>query len=81
MIVSPQQPPYTDVLDLDAMIRNYEVPQVLRMVDNAGAVPPHPLSMQQVLTLCTREVGLWHRHLRQAVPSLSLQTFSASQPT
>lgn len=72
MIVSPQQPAYTDVLDLDAMIRNYEVPQVLRMVDNAGVVPPHPLSMQQVLTLCTREVALLNLHRGFFTQALSI---------
>ncbi|KAI0917333.1 hypothetical protein AcV5_007828 [Taiwanofungus camphoratus] len=58
-IVSPVPPSYSDVLGLDAKIRDFEIPPILRLAENGGLAPRHPIGLQQSLTLSTREIG-WY---------------------
>ncbi|TFY53095.1 hypothetical protein EVJ58_g9643 [Rhodofomes roseus] len=62
LINATQPPRYSDVLELDSKIRDFEIPQLLRMVDNDGVAPPHPVGMQQALTQCNREQTLLNLH-------------------
>ncbi|KAH9936325.1 uncharacterized protein B0H18DRAFT_868423 [Fomitopsis serialis] len=62
LINATQPPRYTEVLELDARIRDFEIPPLLRMVDNDGVAPPHPVGMQQALTQCNREQTLLNLH-------------------
>lgn len=55
--VTPQAAVYSDILELDWKIREFAIPSILRMVDNDGLAPNHPVGMQQALTLAAREVG------------------------
>lgn len=61
IVMSPKPANYLDVLDLDSTIRNYDIPTALQMIDNDGVGPSHPLSMQQAMTSCTREIGAHER--------------------
>lgn len=50
-LINATQPPlYSEVLELDSKIRDFEIPPLLRMVDNDGVAPPHPVGMQQAMT-------------------------------
>lgn len=55
-LINVTQPPlYSEVLELDSKIRDFEIPPLLRMVDNDGVAPPHPVGMQQAMTQLNRE--------------------------
>ena len=57
LVVKPKQPDYLDILKRDAAIRDFELPPPLRIVDNDGVPPPHPIGMQQVWSAFTTELG------------------------
>ena len=62
-VITPQPPSYSDILDLDSKIRNFDVPPSLQMIDNEGVAPNHPLAMQQGMTACTRETSAYYNPL------------------
>ncbi|KZT73770.1 hypothetical protein DAEQUDRAFT_761749 [Daedalea quercina L-15889] len=62
LINSTQPARYSDVLELDCKIRDFEIPPLLRMVDNDRIAPPHPVGMQQALTQCNREQTILNLH-------------------
>lgn len=57
LVSPPVAPSISEVLGLDSKIREFQVPDVLHMTDGDGIAPSHPLSMQQAMTACTREIG------------------------
>ena len=75
MVMAAQPVPYTDVLELDRSIRNYEIPLSLQMVDTDGPPPGYPLDMQQALLACSRHIGAL------AVPFSPIRTASPLMPS
>ncbi|OCH85576.1 hypothetical protein OBBRIDRAFT_891076 [Obba rivulosa] len=71
-VISTQLPNYSDVLGLDGKIRDFEVPLHLRMIDNDGLAPKHPLGMQQGMVLCSRETAILHLHRNYFSQALSV---------
>ncbi|CAL1713138.1 unnamed protein product [Somion occarium] len=57
-----QAPEYTEILGLDGRIRDFDVPNALRMMDQDDMVPPHPRALQQALIACNREIALLQLH-------------------
>ncbi|EMD39931.1 hypothetical protein CERSUDRAFT_112176 [Gelatoporia subvermispora B] len=71
-VICTQPPSYSDVLGLDGKIRDFEVPLHLRMIDNDGLAPKHPLGMQQGMVLCSRETAILHLHRNYFTQALSV---------
>ncbi|KAI0071702.1 hypothetical protein K474DRAFT_1652176 [Panus rudis PR-1116 ss-1] len=59
---SMQPVSYRQVLELDSKIRDFEVPDCLRMCDIADGNPPHPQAIEQAMVACSREVALLQLH-------------------
>ena len=55
--ITPQAAGYSEILALDWKMREFVIPPILRLVDNDGLAPNHPVGMQQALTMATRETG------------------------
>lgn len=55
---STSEPSYPDVLEMDSKIRDFDVPNALRMIDHDGVAPTHPKALQQAMVACTREIGM-----------------------
>lgn len=60
IVASPTEPSYPDILAMDSKIRDFEVPNVLQMIDHDGVAPAHPKALQQAMVACTREIGMYY---------------------
>ncbi|KAI0781976.1 hypothetical protein C8Q75DRAFT_728229 [Abortiporus biennis] len=74
IVASPQAPNYSEVLGLDSQIRDFDVPSLLQITNDA---PPHPLPMQRAMTACTREIALLQLHRNYYIHALtSMEEFT-----
>lgn len=61
-LTGPRQPIYSDILDLDRQIRDFDVPLPWRMPteDDEPSPPPPEVSMYRWLVLSAKEIGTYH---------------------
>ncbi|EPT05247.1 hypothetical protein FOMPIDRAFT_1155952 [Fomitopsis schrenkii] len=80
-LINATQPPlYSEVLELDSKIRDFEIPPLLRMVDNDGVAPPHPVGMQQAMTQLNREQTILNLHRAYFMSALKVSMKGSNFP-
>ena len=82
VVATPSEPSYPDILRIDSRIRDFDVPNVLRMIDHDGVAPHHPKALQQAMIACTREIGEYMSFVRRSdcVGVCSLLGYRSASP-